>query len=161
MDDEDKSTRARKQRMRAKREAEGLAQVSGWVPAARRAYAREILRAVGDGANSLPPDPELLAALDSMRDDLAKARNEIETREQILQAARGREVQLQAEMDAAKASEAERIAEAKQIVQDARERAKAALERAKNAERTVKRVKGIPGFKGRLVQWLVGDVLSD
>ncbi|OYV99771.1 MAG: hypothetical protein B7Z58_17815 [Acidiphilium sp. 37-64-53] len=68
---------------------------------------------------------------------------------------------LEAERDAAKASEAKRIEEAKQIVQDARERAKAALERAKNAERTVKRVKGIPGFKGRLVQWLVGDVLSD
>jgi hypothetical protein len=49
----------------------------------------------------------------------------------------------------------------KRPLQDARERAKAALERAKNAERTVKRVKGIPGLKGRLVQWLVGDVLSD
>jgi hypothetical protein len=73
MDREDKTARERKQRMRAKREAAGVAQVSGWVPAARRAYAREVLKAVAEGANSLPPDPELMAALDAAKIDLAAA----------------------------------------------------------------------------------------
>ncbi len=171
MDGDDKTARERKQRMRARREADGMAQVSGWVPAARRAYAREVLRAVAEGANSLPPDPELAAALDTVRDDLAKAQAEIEAREELLRAAHDREVQLQAERDAARAAEAEGRAkidvatvEAKDAAKDAREaqeRATEALQRAEKAETAIRQAKTMPGIKGRLVRWLAGDVLPD
>jgi len=171
MDGDDKTARERKQRMRARREADGMAQVSGWVPAARRAYAREVLRAVAEGANSLPPDPELAAALDTVRDDLTKARAEIEAREELLRAAHDREVQLQAERDAARAAEAEGLAkvqeatseaaEAARAAQEERERATEAAARAEKAEAAMRQAKTLPGVRGRLVRWLAGDVLPD
>lgn len=163
MDGDDKTARERKQRMRARREADGMAQVSGWVPAARRSYAREVLRAVAEGANSLPPDPELAAALDTVRDNLTKAQAEIEAHEELLRAAHDREVQLQAELDAARAAEAASQLEtqdAARAAQAERERAKEAQERAEKAEAAIRQAKSLPGIKGRLVRWLADGLLS-
>ncbi|MDD2861557.1 MAG: hypothetical protein PHI71_10890 [Acidiphilium sp.] len=171
MDGDDKTARARKQRMRARREADGMAQVSGWVPTARRAYAREVLRAVAEGSNSLPPDPEMAAALDAVRADLSRAHAQIEARETALQAARDLEARLQAERDEARAAEVterEKVAaitsearEAARAAQEAKERTTEALQRAEKAETAIRQAKALPGIKGRLVRWLAGDVLSD
>ena len=74
MDQEDRTGRERKERLRQRRDAAGLAQVSGWVPKDRRPYAREVLAALARGANSLPPDPEQAAALAVAQSDVAAAR---------------------------------------------------------------------------------------
>lgn len=170
MDGDDKTARARKQRLRARREADGMAQVSGWVPTARRAYAREVLRAVAEGANSLPPDPEMAAALDALRDDLSRAHGEIEAREMALQAARDREAQLQAERDSARAAEVAEREKVTAIALEAQEAVRAAQVereisaevqgRAEKAEATIRQAKNLPGLKGRLMRWLAGDVLG-
>lgn len=157
MDGEDKGARERKQRMRARREAEGLSQVSGWVPAARRAYAREVLKAVAAGANSLPPDPELAAALDAARLALTDAQAAIAERDRLLGASVDRAEQLQAVLDAARAAEAAMQSE----VQEERERATEATGRAGRAEAVILKAKTLPGIKGRLLRWLAGDVLPD
>ena len=173
MDREDKTARERKQRMRAKREAAGVAQVSGWVPAARRAYAREVLKAVAEGANSLPPDPELMAALDGAKIDLAAAHAEIAAaKAQIAQIEVTAECQrqaLEAERDAAKAAEAAESEKAQatameaqaavRTAQEAQERAIEALGRAEKAETTIRQARSLPGVRGRLVRWLAGEVL--
>jgi chromosome segregation ATPase len=173
MDGEDKTSRERKQRMRAKREAAGVAQVSGWVPAARRAYAREVLKAVANGANSLPPDPELSAALDAAKSDLAAAHAEIEAaKAQIAQVEMTAERQrqaLEADRDAARAAEATEREKtqatameaqaAARTAQEAQERATEALGRAEKAETAIQQARSLPGVKGRLVRWLAGEVL--
>jgi len=66
--------RQRSERLRARRDAAGMAQVSGWVPKDRRAYAREVIAALARGANSLPPDPVQAAALEAAQVDAAVAR---------------------------------------------------------------------------------------
>jgi hypothetical protein len=66
--------RQRSERLRARRDAAGMAQVSGWVPKDRRAYAREVIVALARGANSLPPDPVQAAALEAAQADAAAAR---------------------------------------------------------------------------------------
>lgn len=66
--------RQRSERLRARRGEAGLAQVSGWVPKERRAYAREVLEALARGANSLPPDPEQAAALEAAQIETDRAR---------------------------------------------------------------------------------------
>ena len=76
---EDKTGRERKERLRARRDEVGLAQVSGWVPKDRRPYAREVLAALAQGANSLPPDPEQAAALKVIQEALAAAQAEAAT----------------------------------------------------------------------------------
>ncbi len=74
MDGEDRTGRERKERLRARRDEAGMAQVSGWVPKDRRPYAREVLAALARGANSLPPDPEQAAALDVAQADATAAK---------------------------------------------------------------------------------------
>jgi chromosome segregation ATPase len=174
MDGEDKTARERKQRMRAKREAAGVAQVSGWVPAARRAYAREVLKAVAEGANSLPPDPELSAALDAAKADLIAAHVEIEAAKaqiaQIEMMAERQRQALEAERDAARAAEAaerEKVQAtateaqvAAKTAQEAQKRATEALGRAEKAETAIRQAKSLPGVRGRLVRWMAGDVLE-
>ncbi len=159
MDGEDKGSRERKQRMRARREAEGLSQVSGWVPTARRAYAREVLKAVASGANSLPPDPELAATLDAARLALSDAQAVIVERDGLLRASVERAQQLQAERDAARATEAAMQSETQEAVRAAQEergRATEAVERAEKAEAAIRQAKAMPGVKGRLIRWLLG-----
>ncbi len=170
MDGEDKTAKQRKQRLRARREAEGMAQISGWVPAARRAYAREVLQAVAKGANSLPPDPELAAALTAAHEALTKAQAEIAAREEAFHVLQAAKTAAEAERDAAKTAEkAERekaeaaAAEARATARDAeavREQFVEVLGRAEKAEATIRQAKSLPGVKGRLVRWLAGAVLE-
>ena len=111
MDGEDKTGRQRKKRLRTRRSEAGLAQVSGWVPKERRAYAREVLAALARGANSLPQDPEYLAELEKVRAEAEAARAaEVATRT-ALAAAEEREQVLAGELDAARV-EAERFQKA-------------------------------------------------
>jgi hypothetical protein len=156
MDGDDKTARERKQRLRQRREAAGMAQISGWVPAARRSYARQVLKAVAEGANSLPPDPEMTAALEVTQAELAAARMAIEAGEQ-----RGRA--LQTECDAAMAtwaSERDKGRVATQAAQTAQELATEALRRAEKAETIIRQTRNLPGVRGRLVRWLTGAMLE-
>jgi hypothetical protein len=136
---EETGARARKKRLHSKRAEAGLAQISAWVPIERRSYARDVLKAVASGANSLPPDPEMAA-------ELAAAQTKIKQIE--AEAVRQRAI-LEAEREAARMSEAK-----------AQERATEALVRAEKAETAIRQAKNLPGLKGRLVRWLAGDVLE-
>jgi hypothetical protein len=140
MTDEETGARARKKRLHSKRAEAGLAQISAWVPIERRSYARDVLKAVASGANSLPPDPEIAA-------ELAEARAKIEQIE--AEAAQQRNI-WEAEREAARESQAK-----------AQERIVEALQRAEKAEAAIRQAKAMPGLKGRLVRWLAGDVLPD
>jgi chromosome segregation ATPase len=140
MDDEQTGARARKKRLYSKRAAEGLGQVSGWVPIERRSYARAVLKAVADGANSLPPDPETVA-------ELAAARATIE--------------RIEADAAASQAEANATIARIEGEAQAAHAEAQAAIQRAEKAEAAMRRAKTLPGVRGRLVRWLAGDVLPD
>jgi hypothetical protein len=136
---EDTGAQARKKRLHSKRAEAGLAQISAWVPIERRSYARDVLRAVASGANSLPPDPEIAA-------ELAAAQIKIE---QIEAEAVRQKAILEAEREAARMSEAK-----------AQEQAKEALGRAEKAETAIRQARSLPGVRGRLVRWLAGDVLE-
>jgi chromosome segregation ATPase len=163
MDGEDKTARQRKQRLRARREAEGMAQISGWVPAARRAYAREVLQAVAKGANSLPPDPELAAALRAAHEALTRAQAELTAQEEALNDLRVAKAAVEAERDAAKAAEDAAQGKAQAAIEAAaaaQERVTETLGRAQTAEAAIQQVRSLPGLKGRLVRWLAGDALE-
>jgi len=158
MDAQDKTGRERKERLRQRRDAAGMAQVSGWVPKDRRAYAREVIAALARGANSLPPDPAQAAALDAAQADAAAARAvEAEVRAALAGAEEGARM-LAADLDSTRAAVA-----AAQEARDAASRAEAAaLARAAAAEAAVaqayaevERFRGAPGFRGRVVRWLV------
>jgi len=96
---DDKTGRERKERLRARRDEAGLAQVSGWVSKERRAYARQVLAALSQGSNSLPPDPEQAAALKTAQTALEAAQTALEAAQTALEAA-------QAEAAAARIAEA-------------------------------------------------------
>ncbi len=161
MDGEDRTGRERKERLRARRDEAGMAQVSGWVPKERRPYAREVLAALARGANSLPPDPEQAAALDAAQADAAAARAaEAEARTALAEAEQ-RGQALAAELDAAR--EAGRQAEAAAVARaDAAEQAReAAVDElratealAAQARAEVERFQKAPGLRGRVVRWL-------
>lgn len=128
---EEGTGRLRSERLRHRREMAGLAQVSGWVPRERRAYAREVLAALTRGANSLPPDPEQTRALAAVQAEAKAARaGEIAACAELAGAedrARGLAVEL----------EKARVA-GDRVWQDAQERAAeaaAAVVRAEAAER--------------------------
>lgn len=83
---------------------------------------REVLRQAG-GANDPGPDSasaKLLADLDEAKSRIASVELDAEKRRAEIEAAGLQIKTLEAERDAAKESEAKRIAEAKRIVQDAR-----------------------------------------
>ncbi len=161
MTEEETGARARKKRLHSRRAEAGLAQISAWVPIERRSYARDVLKAVASGANSLPPDPGLEAELEE-----ARAKIELIEKEGVQQRAI-----LEAERDAARAAEAEgrtkidvatvEAKEAARAAQEAQDRATEALQRAEKAETAIQQAKTMPGIKGRLVRWLIGDVLPD
>ena len=163
MDGEDKTAKLRKQRLRMRREAEGMAQIFGWVPVARRAYAREVLQAVAKGANSLPPDPELAAALRAAHEALAKAQAEIATREETLNVLQAAKTAVEAERDAARvAEEAERkkaetaAAEAQAAAREA-EAAREQFVECSDGQRRRKRPSGRPGAcRASRVAWCAG-----
>lgn len=163
----DGTGRQRSERLRARRNAAGLAQVSGWVPKERRAYAREVLEALARGANSLPADPEQAAALEALRAEIEATRAaEADARAALTQAEQRGQV-LAAELEAVRATEREK-AQAKAMdaqasatdATQAQERATAALQRAERAETAIRQARSLPGVRGRLVRWLAGDVLK-
>lgn len=124
---------------------------------------RAALRQVG-GANELEPDDpsaKLLAELDEARSRIAAIELDAQKRGAEIEAAERQIKTLEAERDAAKESEAKMISEAKQVIQEARNRAKAALGRATQAEGTIEQVKALPGIRGLLVRLLASDVLPD
>ena len=170
--------RQRSERLRARRGEAGLAQVSGWVPKERRAYAREVLEALARGANSLPPDPEQAAALEAAQIEAGRARAaEAEAQAALVQAKEHGQIlaaQLdatRAERDAAKAAEAaerEKVQAtameaqaAARTAQEAQEQAAEALGRAEKAETAIRQARSLPGVRGRLLRWLAGGVLPD
>jgi hypothetical protein len=124
---------------------------------------RAALRQVG-GANELEPDDpsaKLLAELDEARSRIAAIELDAQKQGAEIEAAERQIKTLEAERDAAKESKAKIISEAKQVIQEARNRAKAALGRATQAEGTIDQVKALPGIRGLLVRWLAGDILPD
>ncbi len=161
----------RSERLRARRDAEGLAQVTGWVPKDRRAYAREVIAALARGSNSLPPDPEQGAALDVAQAaaDAARAAEAL-ARAELAQAGQ-REQALAAELKAARAEgaaarDAGRQAEAAAVARaEAAERAqeatagalRAAEAAAAQARTEAERFRQAPGLRGRVVRWLARD----
>lgn len=136
---EETGARARKKRLHSKRAEAGLAQISAWVPIERRSYARDVLKAVASGANSLPPDPEIAAELAAAQTKIVQIEAEAVRQRAILEAER----------------EAARISEAK-----AHEQVREALGRAEKAETPIRQVRSLPGVRGRLVRWLARNVLE-
>lgn len=169
MEGEDKTGRERKERLRARRDEAGMAQVSGWVPKDRRAYARDVLAALARGANSLPPDPEQAAALDAAQADAAEARTVKMAALAALSEVEQREKKLATELDAARtegeaAREAGRRAEIAAVTRaEAAERAREALEgelqaveaAVVQARAEAERFQKAPGLRGRAIRWLV------
>ena len=160
---EDKTGRERKERLRARRDEVGLAQVSGWVPKDRRPYAREVLAALAQGANSLPPDPEQAAAikaiqgaLEAAQAEAAIARIEETVSAKALLVAQEREQVLTAELDVARAEieaalNAKRQAEVAALAQVAAAKAAAAL-----ALEAVERFQKTPGLRG----WIIRNIVK-
>jgi len=168
MDSEDRTGRERKERLRARRDEAGMAQVSGWVPKDRRPYAREVLAALARGANSLPPDPEQAAILDAAQADAARARVAEEVARAALTEAEQRRQALAAELDAARAEDAvaREAGHQTEVVAIARaEAAERAQEVIAGELRTAKadavqarseaeRFRQAPGLRGRAIRWL-------
>ena len=128
-----------------------MAQVSGWVPKERRAYAREVIAALARGANSLPPDPEQAGAVEAARAETEAARDaEVAARAALVEAER-RGQELAAERDAARA----RAEMAEQAQAEAIDALQAAKEATALARAETRRFQGAPGLRGRMVRWLV------
>jgi hypothetical protein len=124
-----------------------MAQVSGWVPKDRRPYAREVLAALARGANSLPPDPEQVAALEAAQ-AVAKAA-EVQIRAALVEVEATRETGRQAEMVAmARVEAAERAQEA---IRGKLQAVEAAMIQA---QEEAKRLHKLPGVRGWIVRWL-------
>ena len=115
---------------------------------------RAALRQIG-GANE-PGQGEAVAELEAARARVVAAEQEAAQRLAESEA-------LQAERDTAKAAEVaerEKAQAAATAAQEANGQAKEALGRAKKAEAAIRKVKNLPGLKGRLVRWLAGDMLE-
>lgn len=158
---EDKTGRERKERLRARRDEVGLAQVSGWVPKDRRAYAREVLAALSQGANSLPPDPEQAAALEAAQAaaTAAKVAEAAACEALVVAQQHGRVLAaeldgIHAKLDAARteieaARDAGRRAEIAALAQVEAVEIAAALART-----AAERFQKAPGLRGRAIRWL-------
>lgn len=161
MADDDKTGRERKERLRARRDEAGLAQVSGWVPKERRPYAREVLAALAQGANSLPPDPEQAAALKAAQAALeaahveaTDARIEEVAASKALLVAQEREQALTAELDVARAEIEVALNAKRQAETAALAQVEAAKAEAAQALAAVERFQKAPGLRGRAIRWL-------
>ena len=158
----------RSERLRARRDEAGLAQVSGWVPKERRAFAREVLAALSRGSNSLPPDPDQAARLKAAKAALEAAEAEVVAvrsmeavaSEALLAAQRDRQslaTELDAvrtELDVARAEievtlDAKRQAETAAVAQVEAAKAEAAL-----AQAAAERFQKASGLRGRAIRWL-------
>ena len=143
--------RQRSERLRARRDAAGMAQVSGWVPKERRAYAREVIAALARGANSLPPDPEQAGAVEAARAETEAARDAEAAARAALAEAEQRGQELATERDAACA----RAEIAEQAQAETINALQAAKEATALARAETRRFQGVPGLRGRVVRWLV------
>lgn len=143
--------RQRSERLRARRDAAGMAQVSGWVPKERRAYAREVIAALAQGANSLPPDPEQAGAVEAARAETEAARAAEAAARAALAEAEQHGQELAAERDAACA----RAETAEQAQVEAADALQAAKEATVLAQAETQRFQGAQGLRGRVVRWLV------
>ncbi len=123
---------------------------------------RAALRQAG-GANQPEPgevSPDLTAELDAAK---AQIERQVEARRIEVEAAEARERALQADRDAARAAEAEAAEKARTAARAAYEADQQAIEAKREARRAwapVRRLKTMPGVRGRLVRWLAGDVLE-
>lgn len=151
MEGEDRTGRERKERLRARRDEAGMAQVSGWVPKERRAYAREVIAALARGVNSLPPDPEQAGAVEAARAETEAARDAEAAARAALAEAEQRGQELAAERDAARA----RAELAEQAQAEAINALQAAKEATALARAETRRFQGAPGLRGRIVRWLI------
>lgn len=151
----------RSERLRARRDEAGLAQVSGWVPKDRRPYAREVLAALAQGANSLPPDPEQAetlktaqAALQAAQAEATAARVAEAAACEALLLAEERGQVLAAELEAARAE----IETARDGACQAELAALAQVEAARTAAalalEAVERFQKAPGLRGQAIRWL-------
>lgn len=166
---EDKTGRERKERLRARRDEAGLAQVSGWVSKDRRAYARQVLAALSQGSNSLPPDPEQAAALEAAQTAVAAAKTAEAAACEALLIAQQHGQALAAELDVARVDlnviRAERDAAQAEVeaVQSAKHQVEtAALAQVEAAKATAalaleaaERFHRAPGLRGKAIRWLV------
>ncbi len=143
--------RQRSERLRARRDAAGMAQVSGWVPKERRAYAREVIAALARGANSLPPDPEQAGAAEAARAEAEAARAAEAAAHAALAEAEQRGQELAAERDVARV----RAEAAEQAQEEAANMLQAAKEATALARAETRRFQEAPGLRGRVVRWLI------
>lgn len=151
MNGEDRTGRERKERLRTRRDEAGMAQVSGWVPKERRAYAREVIAALARGVNSLPPDPEQAAVMEAARVEAEAAKAAEATAHAALAEAERHSQELTTELDAAR-TRAEVAERAREEVASA---LRAAEEATAAARAEVQRFQGTPGLRGKVVRWLV------
>lgn len=73
----DKTGRGRQARLRAARRAQGLAEVSGWVPEGQAPSVRNMLKAVEEGRNDWLP-PEVRAEIEEAKRRAAEAERDAE-----------------------------------------------------------------------------------
>lgn len=158
----------RSERLRVRRDEAGLAQVSGWVPKDRRAFAREVLAALSRGSNSLPPDPAQAVALEAAQRALEAAQAEAVAVREMLTAEQQHGLSLTTELAAThaklNAAHAELdVARAEiEVVLDGRHQAETAalaqVEAAKAeaalAQATAERFQKASGLRGRAIRWL-------
>lgn len=117
------------------------------------------LRWAGGANNELgsgESPPAVVAELESSRARIAEIEREATAAERLRR-------ELAAERDAARAAEVierEKVAAITLEAQEAQKRVTEALQRAEKAETAIRQAKALPGIKGRLVRWLVGDVLE-
>lgn len=162
MDSEDRTGRERKERLRARRDEAGMAQVSGWVPKDRRAYAREVIAALARGANSLPPDPAQAAALDMALAEAGALRVELEKArvagERAREDAQERTVEVKAATVRAEVAERDReeamreLAAVQAEAETLQERERAAQEAADALRGELAGIKGRGGWRGVLLR---------
>lgn len=165
----DDGGKKRSERLRARRDEAGLAQVSGWVPKDRRPYARKVLAALAQGANSLPPDPEQAATLKAVQAALEVAEAKVvaaklteETIREALMAAQQHEQVLTTELGAVRAELDVSRAEVEVALDGKRQAEIAALAHieavkaeAAIALETAQRLHNVPGLRGRVVRWII------
>ena len=130
---------------------------------------RAALRQAG-GANQPEPGElsfDLIAELDAAK---AQIERQAEAQRIEIEAEKRQRQVLEVERDAARKAEAAEREKAHATAKEARaatrtareaqEQAREALRRAEKAETAIRHAKALPGVRGRLVRWLVGDVLE-
>lgn len=120
---------------------------------------RAALRRAG-GANEPEPgemSPDLIAELEAAKTRIAEIERQAEARRIEIEAAERQRQALEAERDAARASEAEarkKVAAGARLVLEAQEEVIEADRKARRAWAPVRRIRTMPGLRGRLARWI-------